>query len=71
MAGREDGTITVATKGIIKDLMSTRKRQHRVLFKDKRVRKKVKSRWQQRSNDIQNIQNFFSINDITITSSGV
>ena len=44
MAGREDGTITVATKGIIKDLMSTRKRQLRVLFKDKRVRKKVKSR---------------------------
>ena len=56
MEGREDGTITVATKGIIKDLMSTRKRQLRVLFKDKRVRKKVKSRLQQRSYDIQNIQ---------------
>ena len=61
MAGRVDGTITVATKGIIKGLMSTRKRQLRVLFKDKRVRKKVKrsqSRWQQRSYDIHNIQNF-------------
>ena len=55
MADREDGTTTAATKGIIKGLMSTRKRQLRVLFKGKRIRKKVKrsqSKWQQRSYDI-------------------